>query len=106
MGFRYRKRIRIAPGLSINISKSGVSTSIGGKGATLNISGKGVRSTVGVPGTGLSYSSKIASFGARTTRHTPTQSIAEHEDKPGLLKSLFRFGVTMLIFYIAIKATS
>ncbi|ELL0157605.1 DUF4236 domain-containing protein, partial [Escherichia coli] len=38
MGFRFRKRIRIAPGLAINISKSGVSTSIGPKGATTNIS--------------------------------------------------------------------
>ncbi len=37
MGFRFRKRIRIAPGLAINISKSGVSTSIGGKGSTINI---------------------------------------------------------------------
>lgn len=40
MGFRFRKRIRIAPGLAINISKSGVSTSIGGKGSTINIGKK------------------------------------------------------------------
>ncbi|MGK8935307.1 DUF4236 domain-containing protein [Pluralibacter gergoviae] len=56
MGFRFRKRIRIAPGLAINISKSGVSTSIGTKGATTNISGKGIKTTVGIPGTGISYS--------------------------------------------------
>ena len=43
MGFRFRKRIRIAPGLAINISKSGVSTSIGGKGSTINIGKKGER---------------------------------------------------------------
>ncbi|KAA5952069.1 MULTISPECIES: DUF4236 domain-containing protein [unclassified Pantoea] len=56
MGLRYRKRIKIAPGLSLNISKSGISTSIGGRGATINVSKKGVRTTVGIPGTGLSYS--------------------------------------------------
>ncbi|MCL3500111.1 DUF4236 domain-containing protein [Klebsiella pneumoniae] len=55
MGFRFRKRIRIAPGLAINISKSGVSTSIGPKGATTNISGRGIKTTVGIPGSGLSY---------------------------------------------------
>lgn len=55
MGFRFRKRIRIAPGLAINISKSGISTSVGTKGATTNISGKGIKTTVGIPGSGLSW---------------------------------------------------
>ncbi|HFF8894055.1 DUF4236 domain-containing protein [Escherichia coli] len=55
MGFRFRKRIRIAPGLAINISKSGISTSVGTKGATTNISGKGIKSTFGIPGSGLSW---------------------------------------------------
>ncbi len=56
MGFRFRKSIRIAPGVRINLSKSGVSTSIGGKGLTLNSRG---RVTASVPGTGLSYTSTI-----------------------------------------------
>jgi len=57
MGFRFRRRLRIMPGLSLNISKSGISTSIGGRGATFNISKHGTRTTVGLPGTGLSYRS-------------------------------------------------
>ncbi|WP_080403701.1 DUF4236 domain-containing protein [Burkholderia ubonensis] len=52
MGFGFRKRIKIAPGISLNVSKSGVSTSIGGKGFTYNTRG---RTTVSVPGTGLRY---------------------------------------------------
>jgi len=56
MGFRFRKKIRIAPGIAINISKSGVSTSIGRNGATTNISKRGVKTTIGIPGTGLSWS--------------------------------------------------
>lgn len=56
MGFKFRKKIKIAPGLSINVSKSGVSASIGGKGATTNIGRKGVKSTIGIPGSGLSWS--------------------------------------------------
>lgn len=59
MGFRYRKRIRIAPGISLNLSKSGISTSIGGKGATLNVGKRGCRGTIGIPGTGISYSQKL-----------------------------------------------
>lgn len=61
MGLRFRKSIKILPGLKLNISKSGLSTSIGGPGATINLSGKGQRHTVGIPGSGLSFSSYSSS---------------------------------------------
>ena len=35
--FRFRKTISVLPGVKINLSKTGVSTSVGGKGATLNV---------------------------------------------------------------------
>ena len=56
MGFRFQKRIRLFPGLRINLSKTGVSTSIGRPGMTVNVRGDKVKTTVGLPGTGLSYS--------------------------------------------------
>jgi Protein of unknown function (DUF4236) len=55
MGFLFRKRIKILPGLWFNLSKRGVSTSIGGKGLTVNIKEGKVRTTASLPGTGLSY---------------------------------------------------
>jgi hypothetical protein len=59
MGFRFRKSIKIANGVRINVSKTGASLSLGGRGATVNIGKKGVRGTVGLPGTGLSYSAPL-----------------------------------------------
>lgn len=56
MGFRFRKSVRILPGIRLNFSKSGMSTSIGRPGASVNLSSKGTRHTVGIPGSGLSYS--------------------------------------------------
>lgn len=56
MPFRFRKYFKIAPGIKINLSKSGLSTSIGKSGASLNLGKRGVRSTIGLPGTGLSFS--------------------------------------------------
>ena len=56
MGFRFRKSIKIIPGIRINLSKSGPSLSVGGRGLTTNLSARGTRTTVGIPGTGLSYS--------------------------------------------------
>ena len=58
MGFNFRKSLKIAPGVRLNITKKGISSvSLGGKGARVNLGKKGTRTTVGVPGTGLSYSS-------------------------------------------------
>ena len=56
MGFRMRKSFKVAPGLRVNVSKSGASLSAGVRGATANLSSRGIRTTVGIPGTGLSYS--------------------------------------------------
>jgi hypothetical protein len=57
MGLRFRRSFKILPGIRMNVSKSGVSTSIGKPGATVNLRPDGrIRETVGLPGTGLSYS--------------------------------------------------
>lgn len=57
MGFRFSKRVKILPGVSLNFSKSGVSTSLGPRGAKVTIGHGKVRQTVGIPGTGISYTS-------------------------------------------------
>ena len=62
MGFRYRKSLRIARGMRLNLTGRGVSSfSVGRPGSTLNFGQKGVRGTVGIPGSGLSYSSRLSS---------------------------------------------
>ncbi len=56
MGFRFRKSFKVFPGVKVNLSTKGVSTSVGVKGASVNLSSRGVRTTVGIPGTGVSWS--------------------------------------------------
>ena len=56
MGFRFQKRVRIMKGLTVNLSKTGASLTLGGRGASVNLSKHGTKMTVGLPGTGLSYS--------------------------------------------------
>ncbi|MCL4877099.1 MAG: tetratricopeptide repeat protein [Anaerolineae bacterium] len=58
MGFRFRKSIKILPGVRINLSKSGPSLSLGGGGATFNVGGRGTRLTLGIPGTGIYYTTQ------------------------------------------------
>ena len=55
MDFRLFRRIKIAPGITLNLSKSGLSASAGVRGARVTLGPRGVRRTVGIPGTGISY---------------------------------------------------
>jgi hypothetical protein len=56
MGWRFRRQLRIIPGLTLNVGKRSTSVSIGGRGARVTYGRRGKRATIGLPGTGLSYS--------------------------------------------------
>ena len=60
MSFRFQKRIRIFKGLTLNLSKSGTSWTLGERGASINVRKGKVTGTVGAPGTGLSYRKTLA----------------------------------------------
>jgi hypothetical protein len=68
MGLRFHRHVRILRRLWLNESKSGASTSIGGHGATLSIGKHGTQTTLGLPGSGLSYRSKLEPWGASSGR--------------------------------------
>lgn len=57
---RYRNRIKLAPGMFINVSKSGISTTIGPRGASVNIGKSGAYLNTGIPGSGLYNRTKIS----------------------------------------------
>jgi hypothetical protein len=50
---RFWRRVRVAPGVSVNMSKSGPSVSVGPRGAKLTVGRRGIRRTIGIPGTGI-----------------------------------------------------
>jgi len=55
LGLRLRRTIKVFPGLTLNLSKSGVSASVGVRGAKVTVGKTGIRKTVGIPGTGVLY---------------------------------------------------
>jgi hypothetical protein len=59
MGFRFQKRIRLFKGLTLNLSKTGTSWTIGGRGASINLRDGKATGNVGIPGSGLSYRGKL-----------------------------------------------
>ncbi len=54
MHLRFRRTLHILPGVHLNVSKHGISTTVGARGAHLTFNRYGVRQAVGLPGTGLS----------------------------------------------------
>jgi hypothetical protein len=75
MGWRFRQSFTVVPGLRLNLSKSGLSASIGGAPFTLNVGPHGLTGTASIPGTGLSYRHHFD-----TTPTTP----AEQPNAPGI----------------------
>ena len=63
MAWSFRKRIKVAPGVHINLSKKGVSTSFGTKGASLTTGPRGTYLNTSIPGTGLYRRQKIRGSG-------------------------------------------
>lgn len=65
MGLRFRRSIKIAPGVRVNLNKKSASVTFGPKGLkhTVSTTGKS-HTTVGVPGTGLSYTTSGAALPA------------------------------------------
>lgn len=84
MGFRFRKSIKILPGVKININKKSSSITFGTKGAHHTINSKGKRTTtVGIPGTGLSYTTSTSKNAPKTARaSTQSYATANNINKP------------------------
>lgn len=53
MGLRFRRSIKLAPGIRMNLSGSGLSWSLGPRGASIGIGKRGTYLNTGIPGTGL-----------------------------------------------------
>jgi hypothetical protein len=64
MSFRFRRNFKIAPGLRLNVGRKSLSVRAGVNGFGLTSGTAGSRVSGGVPGTGLSYTTRIGGKGA------------------------------------------
>jgi hypothetical protein len=83
----FRKSIKIAPGLKLNLSKSGISSTIGGKGLSVNIGTRGAYLNTGIPGTGISNRTKLDGKTKNNSGNPDTEK-AEWIDSDKLAQSL------------------
>ena len=59
MGLRFRKSFKLAPGVRLNVSSSGMSWSLGPRGASVSIGKRGTYFNANIPGTGLSSRTRL-----------------------------------------------
>lgn len=70
MGIRFRRSIKLAPGLRMNLGLGGLGLSVGPRGANIGIGSRGAYANVGIPGTGLSTRHRLSGTFQRTRSRT------------------------------------
>src|SRR3954451_9918423 len=89
--FRFWRRIRLFPGLTLNLSKSGVSASLGVKGGHVTVGSKGTRTTVGLPGTGMSWTN----YQPHQAHDQEAQVVTRNETSETLIKAFTSLETTI-----------
>jgi len=97
MAFRFQRRIKILPGLRLNVSKTGISWTVGTRGASVTARDGKLTGNVGVPGTGMSYRKRLDLPDAE--REEP--QVTEPANRTGLL--LFIVFVIGVMVGLALK---
>jgi hypothetical protein len=81
--YRFFRRVRIAPGVRVNFSKSLPSLSIGVRGAHVTVGHHRRRATVGIPGTGLFYTKYSHQHARAAIRGRSAPRVLTHEQPTG-----------------------
>ena len=93
---RIRKSVKIAPGVKVNLSQSGVSGTFGAKGASVNVGKNGAFVNTGIPGTGIYDRQKLG--GADEAEAAENEGIFVENPTPQQTAALGRaFGIVALV---------
>lgn len=87
MGFRFRKSVKIIPGVRLNLGKKSAGISMGGKGIRVSVNTSGrTTTTVGIPSSGMSWTTSTSPHAKRHSGGGRTYSSNEAE-KPYIFGS-------------------
>ncbi|SEM12007.1 Protein of unknown function [Roseovarius azorensis] len=98
MVLRFRRTMKIAPGVRLNLTKKGVSARIGPRGAGITTGTSGTTVSVGIPGSGLHVSRKVKAAAKRAD----TQDAAKPDNVPGGGAKLGFFGWIGVLVWVLI----
>ena len=80
MGFRFRKSMKILPGIRLTFGKNSIGISAGVPGARISLNSKGrITTSAGIPGSGLYWTESTSLKKKRSTRTRTEESIVDGE---------------------------
>lgn len=103
MGFRFRKSFGFGP-VRVTLSKSGISTSVGVKGARITKGPRGTHATVGAGG--LSYTTRVnepSADGAARGARTSSREIPPVQYQPSVIGRVLLVGAILLVAFFAFR---
>jgi hypothetical protein len=77
MSWRFRKWVKVIPGLYLNFSRKGISTTVGPRGLSLNFNSTGTYLNTGIPGTGFSNRTRLTGGGDNSLSPGQLQKIED-----------------------------
>ena len=101
MTWQYRKRVKVAPGVYMNITKNGISTSIGVRGASMTFGKNGTYLNTGIPGTGFYNRQKIGAPSTPKTNYTQPSTPKIHSKGTYTLMGLMSGFVALVCLFAA-----
>ena len=112
MGLRFRKSIKIAPGVKINLNKKSTSVTFSGKGVHYTASSTGKKTaSVGIPGTGISYTKttgqsskqkKTSEGGSQPMPTAPQSNFQDPDHKKWYQKTGWIIALLILFFPVGL----
>lgn len=98
---KFRRRKKILPGIYLNFSQSGISTTFGPKEANINIGKKGVHLNAGIPGTGIYTRKKIGDYGnSNYLKQSIPVNYVTKSKTTAIILALFLGGLGIHQFYL------
>lgn len=105
MAFRFQKRIKVLPGVRLNVGKTGVSTTVGKRGLSVTSGKRGTYLNTGLPGTGLSYRQRLASGNTTTNQTQAKQSHILQRSYNSVGKILYIIAVICILLIIGLSSS-
>jgi hypothetical protein len=105
MGLRFYRRVHLCPGLSVNLSRSGPSLTLGVRGAHVTLGRARITRTVGLPGTGIFYTSRQGTHtGYHSAKHdapvTPAAQTAADRSAERVIGVVVLIVIFLLMFLL------
>ncbi len=60
MSWHFRKTFKVLPGVKLNLTRNGLSATVGGTPLSVNIGSRGTYANLSIPGTGITNRQRIS----------------------------------------------